>query len=193
MKNKIKLYALFTIALTAFGSLSLVAQPLLGRAISYHKYVRQNNHRSREDVVKKAVLSDAFLYVTIKDGDFQGKVMMSNGNLINYYRNWIPDSIRQNNPNYKDWASNLIINEIQIDVTGTKLTYHKIDSIIDWKGPKYKLLEKCIELCDKSIVDYNMLATLFQWNIVLDTVYEELLYFYPLEFRSYGLEPPPSK
>lgn len=180
--------------LMVLGIISADAQHLLGRDISFRKYVRKNNHRSREEVIRKAVHSYAFLYVTIKDGDFQGKVMMSNENLINYYHNWIPDSILQNNPDYGYWASNLIINEIPIDVAGTNLTYHKVDSIMDWKGPKYKLLEKCIELCDKSIVDYNMLATLFQWNIVLDTVDAELfLYFFPLEFRSYGLEPPPSK
>lgn len=195
MKKIINPYAIvFTIALIALGIISTDAQTLLGRGISFRKYVRQNNHRSREEVVRKAVHSYAFLYLTIKDGDFQGKVMMSNDNLIGYYHNWVPDSILQNNPDYEDWASNLIIKEIPIDVTGTNRTYHKVDSLIDWKGPKYKLLEKCIELCDKSIVDYNILATLFQWNIVLDTVDAEmLLYFFPLEFRLYGLEPPPSK
>jgi hypothetical protein len=195
MNNKIILYSIFfTTALIALGSISVGAQTLLGREISYRKYVRLNNRRSREEVVRKAVNSYAFLYLTIKDGDFQGKVMMSNDNLIGYYHKWMPDSILQNNPDYEDWASNLIINEIPVDVTGTNRTYHKVDSLIDWKGPKYKLLEKCIELCDRSIVDYNMLATLFQWNIVLDTVDAELfLYFFPLEFRSYGLEPPPSK
>ncbi len=110
--------------------------------------------------------------------------MMSNDNLIGYYYKWIPDSV-----NYEDWASNLILNEIPIDITGTNRTYHKIDSLIDWKGPKYKLLKKCIKLCDKSIVDYNMLATLFQWNIVLDCIEEELvLYFYPLIFKSRNFE-----
>lgn len=192
MKNKNLLIALsFIMAMVTLESFSLDAQPLLGREISYRKYVRQNDRRSREDVVRQAVgHSYAFLHVTIIDGGFQGKVMMSNGALIDYYHKWMSDSMRQNNPSYVDWATNAIINETSIDVTGTNLEYHKADGLVNWKGPKYKLLKKCIELCDKNIVDFNILATLFQWNIVLDVVDEELhLYFYPLEFRSNGKEP----
>lgn len=175
---------LFIIALTVFGVFSSNAQSILGREISFRKYVRQNNRRSREEVIRQAVTSYAFLYLTIKDGDFQGKVMMSNDALINYYHKWMPDSLLQEKPSYSDWATNIIMNETPIDVTGFNREYHKVDSLFDWNGPKYKLLEKCIELCDQDIVDYNILATLFQWNIVLDNVDEEShLYFFPLEFR----------
>lgn len=181
---------LFIIALTVFGVFSSNAQSILGREISFRKYVRQNNRRSREEVIRQAVTSYAFLYLTIKDGDFQGKVMISNDALIDYYHKWMPDSLPQENPAYSDWATNIIINEIPLDVTGFNREYHKVDSLVDWNGPKYKLLEKCIELCDQDIVDYNILATLFQWNIVLDNVDEEShLYFFPLEFRQYGREP----
>lgn len=191
MKNKnIVLATLFIISLNVLGSLSLNAQSILGREISFRKYVRINNRRSREEVIREAVKSSAFLYLTIKDGDYQGKVMMSNDALINYYHKWMPDSLLQDNPSYGDWATNIILNEIPLDVTGFYREYHKVDSLVNWEGPKYKLLEKCIELCDKDIIDYNILATLFQWNIVLDNVDEELhLYFFPLEFRQYGREP----
>ena len=191
MKNKHLFLALsFIMALVAFDFPSN-AQPLLGRDISYRKYVRQNARRSREDVVRQAVgHSNAFIYITIIDGDFQGKVMMSNDALIGYYHNWMPDSLLQINPSFSEWATNIIINEIPLDVTGFNREYHNVDSLVIWNGPKYKLLEKCIELCDKDIIDYNILATLFQWNIVLDNVDEELhLYFFPLEFREYGREP----
>ena len=171
-------------------SISLSAQPLLGREISYRKYVRQNNRRSRETVIRRAVNSYAFLCVTIIDDDFQGKVMMSNDELIGYYHKWMPNSMRLKNPSYEDWATNTIIYETPINVTGANREYHKVDSIVNWEGPKYKLLEKCIDLCDKDIIDYNILATLFQWNIILDNVdVESHLYFFPLEFRSYGREP----
>lgn len=191
MKNKnIVLATLFIISLNVLGGISLNAQSILGREISFQKYVRINNRRSREEVIREAVKSSAFLYLTIKDGDYQGKVMMSNDALINYYHKWMPDSLLQDNPSYGDWATNIILNEIPLDVTGFYREYHKVDSLVNWKGPKYKLLEKCIELCDKDIIDYNILATLFQWNIVLDNVDEELhLYFFPLEFRQYGREP----
>ncbi len=191
MKNKnIVLATLFIISLNVLGGISLNAQSILGREISFRKYVRINNRRSREEVIREAVKSSAFLYLTIKDDDYQGKVMMSNDALINYYHKWMPDSLLQDNPSYGDWATNIILNEIPLDVTGFYREYHKVDSLVNWKGPKYKLLEKCIELCDKDIIDYNILATLFQWNIVLDNVDEELhLYFFPLEFRQYGREP----
>lgn len=191
MKNKnIVSTTLFIIALNVLGGIALNAQSILGREISFRKYVRINNRRSREEVVRRAVNSYAFLYLTIKDGDFQGKAMISNDALIDYHHKWMPDSIRQNNPSYEDWATNIILNEIPLDVTGFYREYHKVDSLVNWKGPKYKLLEKCIELCDNDIIDYNILATLFQWNIVLDNVDEELhLYFFPLEFRQYGSEP----
>ena len=185
MKKNIAYTSFFIIALISIGSLSLNAQYILGREIPFRKYVRQNNRRSREEVIRQAVNSYAFLYLTIKDGDFQGKVMMSNDALINYYYKWMPDSTRQNNLSYTDWAINVIINETPIDVTGANREYHRVDSLVSWNGPKYKLLEKCIALCDKDIIDYNILATLFQWNIVLDNVDEEMhLYFYPLIFRS---------
>ena len=116
--------------------------------------------------------------------------MMSNDALIDYYHKWMPDSLPQENPAYSDWATNIIINEIPLDVTGFNREYHKVDSLVDWKGPEYRLLGKCIELCDKDIIDYNIIATLFQWNIVLDIVDEEShYYFFPLEFRQYGREP----
>ena len=190
MKKNIAYAALFMIAIISIGGFSLNAQSILGREISFRKYVRLNNRRSREEVIREAVKSSAFLYLTIKDSDFQGKVMMSNDALINYYYKWMPDSMLQENPSYSDWATNIIINEIPLDVTGFNREYHKVDSLVNWEGPKYKLLEKCIELCDNDIIDYNILATLFQWNIVLDNVDEELhLYFFPLEFRQYGREP----
>ena len=116
--------------------------------------------------------------------------MMSNDELIGYYHKWMPNSMRLKNPSYEDWATNTIIYETPINVTGANREYHKVDSIVNWEGPKYKLLEKCIDLCDKDIIDYNILATLFQWNIILDNVdVESHLYFFPLEFRSYGREP----
>ncbi|MBR4647132.1 MAG: hypothetical protein IKO75_08490 [Bacteroidales bacterium] len=191
MNNKnIYFTTLFIVVLTVVGVFPSDAQSILGRDISFRKYVRLNNRRSREEVIREAVKSYAFLYLTIKDGDFQGKVMMSNDALINYYHKWMPDSLLQDNPSYEDWATNIILNEVPLDVTGFYREYHKVDSLVNWKGPKYKLLEKCIELCDKDIIDYNILATLFQWNIVLDNVDEELhLYFFPLEFRQYGREP----
>lgn len=189
-KKNIVFTTLFIVVLTVVGSFSSDAQSILGREISFRKYVRINNRRSREEVIREAVKSSAFLYLTIKDGDFQGKAMMSNDALIGYYDNWMPDSLLQENPSYDDWATNIILNEIPLDVTGFYREYHKVDSLVNWKGPKYKLLEKCIELCDNDIIDYNILATLFQWNIVLDNVDEELhLYFFPLEFRQYGSEP----
>ena len=191
MRNKKLLFALsFIMAFLFLESISLSAQPLLGREISYRKYVRQNNRRSRETVIRRAVNSYAFLCVTIIDDDFQGKVMMSNDELIGYYHKWMPNSMRLKNPSYEDWATNTIIYETPINVTGANREYHKVDSIVNWEGPKYKLLEKCIDLCDKDIIDYNILATLFQWNIILDNVdVESHLYFFPLEFRSYGREP----
>lgn len=191
MNNKnIYFTTLFIVVLTVVGVFPSDAQSILGRDISFRKYVRLNNRRSREEVIREAVKSYAFLYLTIKDGDFQGKVMMSNDALINYYHKWMPDSLLQENPSYEDWATNIILNEVPLDVTGFYREYHKVDSLVDWEGPKYKLLEKCIELCDKDIIDYNILATLFQWNIVLDNVDEEShLYFFPLEFRQYGSEP----
>lgn len=189
MKKNIAYTIFFILAIISIGNFSLSAQFILGREIPFRKYVRQNNRRSREEVIRQAVNSYAFLYLTIKDGDFQGKVMMSNDALINYYYKWMPDSTRQNNLSYTDWAINVIINETPIDVTGANREYHRVDSLVSWNGPKYKLLEKCIALCDKDIIDYNILATLFQWNIVLDNIDEEMhLYFYPLIFRSCGLK-----
>ena len=79
MKKNIAYTSFFIIALISIGSLSLNAQYILGREISFRKYVRQNNRRSREEVIRQAVKSYAFLYLTIKDGDFQGKVMRSYG------------------------------------------------------------------------------------------------------------------
>lgn len=125
-------------------------------------YVAGLSNIKRDKIIELALNDDIFFCINILTPGYEGKAIVENHELIDYHR--------KNNMgfSYEEWAKNLLIAGDTLLLLGDELTYHKVDSIIQWdEKKKDKLLTQFLKKNNVYHINYNVIARLFEWNILI--------------------------
>ena len=165
----------------------LEAQEVVGRNINYRSYVKEIKTYSQNEIWETALKSDCYFFMGVKNMDGVTRAMVSNETLLSVFHKKYPSTEHSTDtaPDFAKWALAYICGDSLLSIpSDCNAEIHVVDELYSWKQPAYILLRKFINMSDQSVVDYSMLATLYQWNIIIEYIEEdEFRHHLPLDIN----------
>lgn len=115
------------------------------------------------------VSENPFLCMRIATEEYNGEAVVS----FKDFKKWFERSNRTDSVSLSEFSLAILMGDtLKTGLHG--LTYHKVDSIIPLKDLKQSL-DTCLRQCNAGVFDYNLIASLFHYHILIERL-DELAY-----------------